>query len=96
MSIVLPCSDSYLRARVTQRQHSRCNPTEHLDPVIERELALLFCSEIDLQAKIEQLKHQLESTSGFSIRRCFKAIDELNFKFIDEQSLRRFFKKVGH
>ena len=52
--------------------------------------------EVDLHDKVEQLKRDLEMTPGYSIRRCFKAIDETNCKFIDESALRRFLKKVGH
>lgn len=52
--------------------------------------------EIDLHCRVEQLKAELESTPGYSIRRCFKAIDEINNKYFDEAALRRFMKKIGH
>jgi hypothetical protein len=52
--------------------------------------------EIDFQYGVEQAKRDLANVPGFSIRRCFKAMDEANTKFIDESSLRRYLKKVGH
>ena len=52
--------------------------------------------EIDFHLGMEQAKRDLENVPGFSIRRCFKAMDEANCKFIDESSIRRYLKKVGH
>ena len=46
--------------------------------------------------KLEGLKQELERYPKFNIRHCFKAIDYLNYKVIDELSLRRFLKRVGH
>jgi len=69
---------------------------ERLDALCERELAILLAQEIDFQLKIEQLKQDLESLSGFQIRKAFKAVDYLNYRFIDEAALRRFLKKIGH
>ncbi len=63
---------------------------------IERHLTDLICAEINLHLRIEQQKIGLVFSPGFSIRRCFKAIDERALSYIDERSLRRFFKKVGH
>ena len=96
MSIVLPCGDSYLRAEVTQRPSRRTRVDEKLDPIIERELAILLAKEIDFQLKLEQLKQDLERYPRFNTRHAFKAIDYMNYKVIDEQSLRRFLKRVGH
>jgi len=38
----------------------------------------------------------MEKFNRFSIRRAFKAIDYQNHRVIDESSLRRFLKRVGH
>jgi Ca2+-binding EF-hand superfamily protein len=38
----------------------------------------------------------LQNVPGYTLRRCFKAVNESNNKFISEQSLRRFLKRVGH
>ena len=96
MSIVLPCADTYLRAACTQRPSRRTLSYENLDPLVERELAILLAQEIDFQLKLEQLKQDLEKFKKFSIRRAFKAIDSANFRYIDEVSIRRFLKKIGH
>ena len=96
MSIVLPCANSYMRAEVTQRPSKKTNRYEKLDTIIERELAILLAKEIDFQLKLEGLKQELERYPKFNIRHCFKAIDYLNYKVIDELSLRRFLKRVGH
>lgn len=96
MSIALPCGDSYLRAEVTQRPSRRTLSFEKVDPIVERELAILFAKEIDFQLKLEQLKQELHRYQAFNMRHCFKAIDYLNHKVIEESALRRFLKRAGH
>ena len=96
MSILLPCSDIYLRADVTQRQSVRTPQYDNLDTVIEKELAILLAKEIDFELRLEQLKQDLERFKRFSIRRAFKAVDYHDNKIIDEASIRRFLKRVGH
>ena len=96
MSIILPCSDVYLRADVTQRPSKRTLRFENLDPMVEKELAILLAKEIDFELRLEQLKQDLEKFKVFSIRRAFKAIDYQHNKIIDEASIRRFLKRVGH
>lgn len=96
MSIVLPCGDIKLRSDVTQRPARRTLTFERLDPTTEREVATMLAMEIDFQLRVEQLKQDIERLPGFSLRHIFKAIDSLNYKFIDEQALRRFLKMVGH
>ena len=64
--------------------------------MIERELAILLAKEIDFELRLEQLKQDLEKFKSFSIRRAFKAIDYQGFKVIDESSIRRFLKRIGH
>jgi hypothetical protein len=56
MSVVLPCADLALRAEVTQRPARRTLSFENLDPMTEKELAMLLVHEIDFQLKLEQLK----------------------------------------
>mmetsp|Transcript_10806 Transcript_10806/g.13575 ORF Transcript_10806/g.13575 Transcript_10806/m.13575 type:complete len:184 (+) Transcript_10806:327-878(+) len=96
MSILLPCADVHLRADVTQRPASRTLRFQNLESVVEKELAILLAKEIDFELRLEQLKQDLEKFSQFSIRRAFKAIDYQNYKLIDEVSIRRFLKRVGH
>ena len=64
--------------------------------MVEKELAILLAKEIDFELRLEQLKQDLEKFKLFSIRRAFKAIDYQNNKIIDEASIRRFLKRVGH
>jgi hypothetical protein len=47
MSVVLPCGDLALRAEVTQRPARRTLSFENLDPMTEKELAMLLVHEID-------------------------------------------------
>lgn len=55
-----------------------------------------MAKEIDFELRLEQLKQDLEKFQMFSIRKAFKAIDYQNNKIIDEVSIRRFLKRVGH
>ena len=96
MSILLPCSDVYLRADVTQRPSRRTQRFQNLDPVVEKELAMLLAKEIDFELRLEQLKQDLEKFPQFSLERAFKAIDYQNFNVLDEVSIRRFLKRAGH
>jgi Ca2+-binding EF-hand superfamily protein len=64
--------------------------------MIEEELSALLASEIDFQLKLEQLKQDIWKLEAFSVKRVFKAVDQLNNKFVDEQALRRYLKMVGH
>lgn len=96
MAILLPCSDVYLRADVTQRPSRRTLRFENLDSLVEKEMAILLAKEVDFELRLEQLKQDLEKFPQFSIRRAFKAIDYQNNKIIDELSIRRFLKRVGH
>ena len=96
MSIVLPCSDTYLRAECTQRPSRKTFEHEKLDYFVEHQLSALLTKEIEFQLKLEQLKQDLETFKKFSIRKSFKAIDSGNLRYIDEQALRRFLKKIGN
>lgn len=57
---------------------------------------MLLAKEIDFELRLEQLKQDLDKFPQFSIERAFKAIDYQNFNLIDEVSIRRFLKRVGH
>ena len=47
MSIILPCTNPFMRADVTQRPSRRTLSHENLDTIIEREIAILLAKEID-------------------------------------------------
>lgn len=59
-------------------------------------MAVLICLEINLLLRLEQLKKDLEKLPNFNLRHCFKAIDDLRNKYLDQAALKRFFIKVGH
>ena len=56
MSVLLPCRNTLLRSRTTQRPSRRIQPNEWLEPTVERELAPMLVSEIDFILKLEELK----------------------------------------
>ncbi len=45
---------------------------------------------------IEQLKIDLETSYDFSLKRTFKAIDDIRYGYLTESTLRIFLKKMGH
>lgn len=96
MSVVLPCRNTLLRSRTTQRESRRTLVTDFLEPTVEREMATLFTMEIDFLLKLEQLKRDMYGLPHFSHKKCFRAIDEHSNGFIDQTALRRFLIKVGH
>jgi hypothetical protein len=53
MSIVLPCKNTLLRSRTTQRPCFKTQPGEWLDPVVEKEMAILFLMETDYLIRLE-------------------------------------------
>lgn len=71
-------------------------PEEKLPKDVEFELAGLLARELEFMLKVEQMKANLHFLPGFSLLKVFKAIDEQNTQFVDENTLRRFFKKMGH
>jgi len=46
--------------------------------------------------RIENLKRNLEHSYDFSVAGAFKAIDDWNYKYIDEKNLKRFLRNVGY
>lgn len=83
MSIVLPCRNTLLRSRTTQRESRRTLPCEYLEPTVEREMATLMTMEIDFLLKLEQLKLDMHHLPKFNLRHIFKAIDESHHGYID-------------
>ena len=94
MQIVLPCRNSLLRSRTTQKEHSKTNPCEFLPACLETQIAQHLASEVDLLLRLEQLKKDLVTLQGFDPRVLFRAITDK--AFIDEKDVRRFLKRLGH
>lgn len=47
LSVVLPCSNSFLRAQATQRPANKIAPLDKLPAEIEKELTILLHEEIE-------------------------------------------------
>lgn len=63
---------------------------------VEYELARLIEKELMHHARVEKLKQELECCYDFSLSSCFKAIDDINYGYIDHNALKRFLRNVGH
>lgn len=51
---------------------------------------------MNFHLNLEQQKKDLEECQDFKVRRAFKAVDELRYKFINEASLKIFLRRMGH
>jgi hypothetical protein len=56
IQIILPCSNSKLRAQATQRPNQMCNQYDYLTMDVEKEMADLLLSEIKLHRESEDMK----------------------------------------
>lgn len=93
---MLPCHDTLLRSRTTQRQSRRTLPEEWLEPTVEREMSVLFQTELSFLTKLEDLKRDLVQLPAFDCALLYKAIDLNSQNYFDQTTLRRFLIKVGH
>ena len=67
--------------------------SEFLPYEIESELAKLFELELKFQDVFERCKQDQESSSNFSVLKIFKALDPLDFGYIDILSLKEIIEK---
>lgn len=65
---MLPCKNTLLRSRTTQRPSKRTLSDEWLEPLVEREMANLICMEIDYLLRLEILKSDLISLPNFNVK----------------------------
>ncbi len=65
MQLILPCSNSKLRATATQRPKWICNKFDYLTLDVEKELAELLLGEVRLHRESEDKKQLLASSKGF-------------------------------
>ncbi len=93
---MLPCDDAVLRAAASQRQTLDVPRVEFLPMRVERALTQLLIKEIQLHLKAENQRRVLEQSYDFSAAGAFKAIDDWNYKYIDEKNLRRFLRNMGY
>ena len=61
MQMLLPCSNSKLRAQASQRPNLFCGKFDYLTLDVEKELAELLLDEVQLHRLTEELKQELES-----------------------------------
>lgn len=83
MCVVLPCRNTLLRSRTTQRPSQRLQANQWLEPTVEKDIALLIAMEVDFLLRLEELKKDLHSLAGFNIRHLYKAIAQPNNQGID-------------
>lgn len=96
MQVVLPCESEYLRAAVTQRKPYDVESYEYLPGPVELELSRLLEKEVNYHRDVEMLKRDLEASYDFSSLAAFNAIDDWNYKYIDQQALNRFLRRNGY
>jgi len=92
MQMILPCDNTLLRSRATQRPNGQINPGDFLTLDVERDLTNLLVSEIELHRASEKLKQQLESQLDYSVEGIYQVVDDWRYGYIDIRNLYRFFK----
>jgi hypothetical protein len=51
---------------------------------------------VSLHLILEAQKKELEECGDFSVRRAFRTVDVLGYKFIHDANLKLFLRKMGH
>ena len=88
LQILMPCDAPDLRAEISQRV---CvDERGYLDPVVERELALLLEKEIHFNRLLEYQKQKLTSDKQFDYQQAFLEIDDWGYGYIDVKNLKNF------
>lgn len=82
MQMLLPCSNSRLRAQATQRPNLFCGPNDYMSLDVEKELAELLLDEVQLHRTTEDFKQELDSQKGFSQKTAFRQIDDVSMGFL--------------
>ena len=96
MQILMSCENGYLRAAAAQRPNQKLLKDQSLSNRVERSLAHLLMREINIHAKLENFKRALEQMYDFTPVAAFNTIDDCNLGYLDEKSLKRFFRSMGH
>ena len=91
MQLILPCANSKLRAQATQRPNIICGKYDYLTLDVEKELAELILTEVQMHRLTEDMKQELESSKGYSKPAAFQVIDDCNMNYIYQKNLERFF-----
>ena len=94
--MVLPCEDNYLRTDTEERFSDRVvGRFDHLHADIERALADVIESELGLQARLENMKRDLEIKHDYTISAAFRAIDRYSEGVVNNNNLRNFLASQG-
>jgi Ca2+-binding EF-hand superfamily protein len=94
--MVLPCEDNYLRTNTEERFSDRVvGRFDHLHADIERALADVIESELGLQARLENMKRDMELKHDYTISAAFRTIDRYNDGVVNNNNLRNFLASQG-
>jgi Ca2+-binding EF-hand superfamily protein len=69
--------------------------SEYLPFEVERLLTRLLQKELNLAKEGERMKQELAASYDYSLDRLFSDVDDINYKYIDASTLKRFLIKVG-
>ena len=91
MQMLLPCTNSRLRAMATQRPNLYCRPGDYMSLDVEKELAELFLLEVFLHRTTEDLRQELYSMKDFDEDVAWGMIDDVGTGFAEIKHFDRFF-----
>lgn len=90
MQLILPCTNSKLRAEATQRETVPIGKYEHLTLDVEKELSELILAEIKMHRETEDLKQELSSSKGYNTQAAFESVDDCSMNLVYQKNLERF------
>jgi len=93
---LLPCEDNVLRNITLDRPACRVGRFDVLPGDIEHGLLDIIEKEIDLQRRLEVLKHELECRYDYSTLAAYRAVDKYNDGRITTHNLGSFLRSTGH
>lgn len=93
---MLPCEDNVLRNITLDRPACRVGRFDVLPHDIEHALLDVIEKEIDLQRRLEVLKHELECRYDYSTLAAYRSIDKYNDGRINTHNLGSFLRSTGH
>lgn len=94
--MLLPCEDNRLRNITLDRPACRVGRHDQLPHDIEHALLDVIEKEIDLQRRLEVLKHELECRYDYSTLAAYRSIDKYNDGRITTVNLGSFLRSCGH
>jgi Ca2+-binding EF-hand superfamily protein len=95
IQMILPCTNSTMRAEVTQRIAAGCNPDEFLTMDVEQDMVRLFKMETELHVETELIKQKYDCMPETSADTTFAFLDSAKIGFLEGKSFVNFFKRLG-